>query len=179
MRLARMRMPRRAGASEPEYGRLSALDFLQTGGLSAESAEIEQLGATDAAGADLLDLINHFGVEGENALYALAEAHFADGEAALRAVLAGNHDALKCLKAFFVTFFNFDLYAHRVAGDKRGQVRAIEFLGKALHDGMDRHSSFLQLKSEFSVYTKNRCFYRSDCFPWPPWSSVRRFVHFQ
>src|SRR5579862_2641284 len=137
---------------------LGALDFLEAGGFAAESAEVEELGAAHLGGADFLDLVDDLGVEGEDALDTLAEAHLADSEAALRTVFAGDHDAFKCLEALFIAFFNLDLHAHCVAGDEGRQVRAVQLFGKALHDWMNRHCSFLLMNSELLVYMKIKDF---------------------
>src|SRR5271169_5709840 len=135
-----------------------ALDFFEAGGFAAESAEVEELGAADLGRADFLDLVDDLGVEGKDALDALAEAHFADGEAALRAVFAGNHDAFKCLEALFIAFLDLDLHAHSVAGDEGRQVCTVQLFGKALHNGMNRHCSFLLMNSELLVYMKTKDF---------------------
>ena len=60
-----------------------AIHFLQAGSLAAQSADVEELGAAHLVAADLLDLVDHLGVEGEDALDALAEAHLAHGKGAL------------------------------------------------------------------------------------------------
>jgi hypothetical protein len=74
-----------------------ATHFLQAGGLAAESADVEELGAAHLVAANLLDAINNFGVEGEDALDALAEAHLAHGEGALGAVIDGDDQAFEGL----------------------------------------------------------------------------------
>src|ERR1700759_2245643 len=135
---------------------LGALDFLKARSLAAKSAEVEELRAANTGATNLLDLIDDLGVKGEDTLDALAEAHLANGKAALRSVIAGNHDTFKCLEALFIAFLDLDLHAHCVAGDERRQVCAVQLVGKALHDWMDRHCSFLQLISELLVYMKLR-----------------------
>ena len=76
------------------------------------------------------------------------EADLADGEAALRAALERDHDALESLEAFFVAFFNLDLDANSVAGHEIGVVGAVELVGEPLHYGMNRHGEFLTVPSE-------------------------------
>src|SRR5579875_1100362 len=133
---------------------LAALHFLEAGCLAAESAQVEQLGAAHLGRANLDHTVDDLRVEGENALHPLAEADLANGEASLRAILAGNHNALKRLKALFFAFLDLDLHAHRVARRKGGQVGTVDFLGKPLHDWMNRHSSSLTIDSESLVYKK-------------------------
>src|SRR5487761_1320430 len=116
--------------------------FAQTGSLATQPAQIEQLGAADLGGADLLYLLDHFAVERKDALHALAKTHLADGETALRAILARNYDTLKGLNAFFVAFFDLDLDANRVAGNERRQVGALKLGSQTLHDWMDGHEYF-------------------------------------
>jgi len=113
--------------------------FLEAGSFAAQVAEVEELGAADLVGADLFDLVDNFGVVGEDALDALAEAHFADGEGALRALLAGNDHAFERLEALFVALFDLHLHADGIAGGEVGEVGTLEFVGQLLHDGMDRH----------------------------------------
>src|SRR5271157_5262682 len=60
-----------------------AVHFLQTGGLAAQSANVEQLGAAHFVAANLLDLVDDLRVERENTLHALPKAHLANGKGAL------------------------------------------------------------------------------------------------
>src|SRR2546430_15593907 len=66
---------------------LSALHFLQTGSLATQAAEVKELGATDPGRTNLFDLVHHLRVQREDTLHALTEAHLANGEGSLRAVL--------------------------------------------------------------------------------------------
>src|SRR5690242_9295368 len=61
-----------------------ACDLVQAGGLAAESAQVEELGAPDLVRAKLFNLVDDLGVVGEDALDALAEAHLAHREGTLR-----------------------------------------------------------------------------------------------
>ena len=122
-----------------EIGLSGAGYFLEAGSLAAEVAEVEELGAADLVGADLFDLVYDLGVVGEDALDALAEAHFADGEGTLGALFAGNDHAFERLEALFVALFDLNLHADGVAGGEVGEVGALEFVSQLLHDGMDRH----------------------------------------
>src|SRR5450631_4837685 len=81
------------------------IHFLQTGGLAAQSANVEQLGATYFIAANLFDLVHNLGVERENALHALPKAHLANGKGALRPTVDGDHEALKRLQTFLIAFF--------------------------------------------------------------------------
>jgi hypothetical protein len=118
-------------------------DFLKTGSLATETTEVEELGAANLVGAELFDFVDNLGVVGEDALDALAEAHFANGERALGALFDGDDHAFESLETLFVTFLDFDLHADEVAGGKFGKVCALELVSQLLHDGMDRHNGFL------------------------------------
>src|SRR5664279_2796735 len=83
---------------------LGALGFLEAGSLATQATQIEELGAANTGRTDLFYLVHNLGVVGEDALDALAEAHFADSETALRTLFGGDHDALKSLEALFFTF---------------------------------------------------------------------------
>src|SRR6516162_9871759 len=76
-----------------------ALDFLEAGGLAAQSADVEQLGTADLVAANLLDLVDNLGVEGEDTLDALAKAHLAHRKGALRPAVDGDDQAFKRLQA--------------------------------------------------------------------------------
>ena len=128
--------------------------FAQTGGLATQSADVEELGATNLVAANLFDLVDDFGIEGEDALYALSEAHLADRECPLRAVIDGDHQAFKCLQAFLVAFLDLYLDANLVAGHKRRQIGALKLVGQALHYWMYGHGIFLLLDSELPVYQR-------------------------
>src|SRR4051794_40878626 len=82
--------------------------LFQAGSLAFQRAQIVELGAADAAGAHDIDVIDHLGVHREDALHALAETDFADGDAFPHAhAVAGNQYAFKSLEAFFFTFLDF------------------------------------------------------------------------
>src|SRR5271170_5237029 len=130
---------------------LRPVDFLEASSLAAQSAQVEELGAADLGGTDLFDPVDDLGVEGEDTLDALAEADLSDGEAALGSALERNHDALKSLDTFLIALFDLDLDANGVAGHEIGVVRAVQFIGEALHYGMNRHSSFLTVLVEIQT----------------------------
>src|SRR5436305_799268 len=111
---------------------LGALDFAQAGGLAFQSAQVEQLGAAYLVGAQHFYFFDDLGIQRENALYALAKADFADGEAALRAVAAGDYRAFKCLDALFLAFFNLYLNADGVSGLHGGDIFALQLGSEAL-----------------------------------------------
>src|ERR1019366_46534 len=54
-----------------------ACDFVETGSLATQTTQVEELGAPNLVGAELLDLVDNLGVVREDALDALAEAHLA------------------------------------------------------------------------------------------------------
>src|SRR5579884_1101269 len=66
-------------------GRLFPVNVFESGRFATEIAQVIKLRSTDFRRAHHLDLIDHAGAIGENALYALAEADLADREARLRA----------------------------------------------------------------------------------------------
>src|ERR1700723_58571 len=132
-----------------------AVHFLQPGGLAAQSADVKQLGAANLVAADLLDLVNHLGIEREDALHALAKAHFAHGKRALRPAVNGDDQTLKGLKPFLIAFLDLDLDANLVARDELREICALQLIGQALHYGMNRHGCFLLLDSEFPVYQRS------------------------
>jgi hypothetical protein len=106
--------------------RLWTICFAQAGGFALESAEVEQLGAAHLIGAQDLDFIKDLGIEGEDTLHTLAKADFADGEAALGTIAAGNNSPFKRLNAFFVAFFNPDLNADGISGRYIGNIFALQ-----------------------------------------------------
>ena len=61
------------------------IHVLQAGSFAAQSSQIVQLGAAHLRRAHQFDLVDHLGVQRENTLDALAEAHLAHSEAGLRA----------------------------------------------------------------------------------------------
>src|SRR5665213_3184327 len=135
-------------------GLRGARNFLETGCLAAKAAEVEQLRPADLVGADLFDLVDDLGVVGENALDALAEAHLANGEAALGALFAGDDHAFKSLETLFFAFSDLYLYPDSVARSEGREVGALELVGQLLHDWMDRHDMIPCLKSQDLVYMK-------------------------
>jgi hypothetical protein len=114
-----------------------ALHFLQTGSLAAQSADVEQLRTADLIAADLLDLVDDLRIEGEDTLYALSKAHFADGKGALGPLVDGNYEAFKRLQTFLIAFFNLHLHANLVAGHEIGEIGALQLFSQTLHNWMD------------------------------------------
>src|SRR5271156_3974451 len=92
----------------------------QAGGLAPQLTKGVEFSAPHPAGAHHVDMIDHGRVERENALNSLAKTDLPNGDGFAQAgILAGNHGSFKCLKAFFITFFNLDVHADGVAGAKR------------------------------------------------------------
>src|SRR6185437_4628253 len=121
----------------------SPFNLAQTGSLATQTAEVEELGAANLVGADLLDLVDDLGVVGEDALDALAEAHLANGEGALGALAAGDNHALERLQTLLVAFLDSYLHANLIAGAEVREVCALELVGQLLHNRMDCHDAFL------------------------------------
>src|SRR5579859_2112658 len=103
----------------------SLLHVTQACRLAAESAEIKQTGAAYLRGTDQIDLVDHLGMERENALHAVSETHLPDSKAGLRAIVALDHDAFKSLKALFVAFLDLHVNTDRVAGTERRDIGAL------------------------------------------------------
>ena len=70
-----------------------------------------------------IDVIYDRRVQREDSLDADAEANFSNGDAlASSAMLAGDHDAFKNLKTFFVAFLNSDVDFDGITGLERRDV---------------------------------------------------------
>src|SRR5215469_9914356 len=106
----------------------------QTCGLAAQTTQIEKTRATHLRGAHHIDLVDHLGVNREDALDALPEADLANSEAGLRSVVALDDDALESLQAFLVPFFNLHMDADGVSRAKRGNVVALCFRQQLFND---------------------------------------------
>src|ERR1035441_5437629 len=93
-------------------------DFVETGSLAAQTTEVEELGAPNLVGAELLNLVDDLGVVGEDALYTLAEAHLAHREGGLGAAVGCDDHAFKGLEALFLALANLDLNADGVRSEE-------------------------------------------------------------
>jgi hypothetical protein len=79
--------------------------FLDLGLLTAQFAEVVQLGTANVTAGNELDLLNHWGVNWEGTLDANLEGDLADGEGLANAVArATNGNALENLYTAAVTF---------------------------------------------------------------------------
>src|SRR5277367_6173482 len=94
---------------------LLLFDFFQSSSLALQPAQIVKLGTADSRGTHHVNLVDDLGVDGKNTLHALPEADLADGEARLRAALAGNDDAFERLQALFFAFSDLDQHLDGVA----------------------------------------------------------------
>ena len=110
------------------------LDVSQTSCFAFESAQIVELGAANFGGAQQIDLVDHFGVDGKNALHALAKADLAHSEAGLRPVVALDDHAFKGLQSLLVAFLDLHVDADGVARAKRGNVSALRFCQQFFDD---------------------------------------------
>src|SRR5579884_135062 len=98
----------------PHQGSLFAL--AQAGSLAFEPAQVIQLGAAHAAGSDKVDVIDHWRVDREDALNALAETDLANGNGlAQAAVLTRDYGAFESLQTLLVALANSDVHADGVA----------------------------------------------------------------
>src|SRR5574341_348195 len=115
------------------------LGLAQAGGLALEIAQVEQAGAAHARGTHHLHLVDDLGVQGEDALHALSEAHLAHGEAAMGAAAAGDDGAFEGLQALFLAFLDAHVHADGVARGELRQVGALQLGCDLCHDGVLRH----------------------------------------
>src|SRR5262249_44366885 len=111
-------------------------NFAEPCGFALELAEIKQLGAAHLVGANDLDFVEHLGIKREDALYALAKADLADGEAALRAPALGDHGPFKGLYALLVAFLDLHLDSDSIARVDVGNVLALQLGSQFFHDWM-------------------------------------------
>src|SRR5690606_11819151 len=97
---------------------------LEARSLAAQVAEVVELGAPGAATPDDGDAVDEGRVDGEHALYALAERHLTDGDGAAcaLAVLAGNDDAFEGLDAAAGAFYPRVIRADGLARVEVGEV---------------------------------------------------------
>src|SRR5689334_1301406 len=86
-------------------------------GFAAQSAQIVELGAANAASFHEIDMIDDGRVQRKDSFHADAETGFANGDRLTRAaVLARNHDAFESLQSFLgLGFLDPDVNADRVA----------------------------------------------------------------
>src|SRR5580700_3027562 len=143
-------LPPRMDGAEPRHHttrnrRLLLFDFFQTCGLALESAQVVKFRAPDFGGAHHVNLVDDLGVDGEDALHALAETDFADRKARLRAPLSGNDDAFERLQALFFAFSDLDQNLDRIAGAKLGNVGAARFRQQFFDNRIAHNVSFLIL----------------------------------
>ena len=93
----------------------------QARGFALQATQVIQFGAPDTSGADYVDVVHHGSMQREDALDALAEAHFADGDGLADAlVIAGDHGSFESLQPFLVAFFDLDVNTDGVARPKLG-----------------------------------------------------------
>jgi len=106
------------------FGELGAL--FKTRSLALETTEVVELGAADAARADDVDMVDDGGVDGEDALNAGTEAHFANGDVFAHAgVLLGDENAFECLGTFFFAFADADVNLDGVTDAESGVIGAL------------------------------------------------------
>src|SRR5258706_6769992 len=121
--------------------------FFQARGFALQRAQVVELRAAYFGGTEHVDLVDDFRLQRENALHALSEADFADGEARLRSALAGDDDAFEGLDAFLVAFLDFHLDLDGVSRRKVREVGATA-LGKQFFDDLVCHDCVLPAGAE-------------------------------
>jgi hypothetical protein len=90
--------------------------FPQASSFALKSAQIVQLGATHAAGANEIDVIDNRRVDGEDTLNALAEADLPNGDRlAQSGVISRDYSAFESLQPLFVTFPDANMDAYGVS----------------------------------------------------------------
>src|SRR5947207_5572279 len=102
--------------------------------LTLETAQAEQLGASNLRRAHHLDFINDLGILREDTLHSLSEADFSHGEAPLDSAALGDHNAFERLVTFLLAFFNPYLHANRIPGPELGNILALHIGSNLLHD---------------------------------------------
>src|SRR6186997_126879 len=99
-------------------------------GLTREVAQVVELGATDAATANHLDVGDHGAVHREDALDTNAARDLADGERGAHAAAApGDANTFESLESFLVAFTDADVNTEGVTGAERRDVSEPLFLG--------------------------------------------------
>lgn len=102
---------------------IACIFFFDTGSLAAEFTQVIKLCTANLAAADNVNVVNDRCVQRENAFDTNAKANFAYRNGlANAAVLAGDDNAFKNLKAFLVAFLNADVHLNGVAGLECGNV---------------------------------------------------------
>ena len=118
--------------------RLLILRFLNLGGLTAEVAQVVQLGTTNLTTTHYGDGIHTRGVQRESTLNTYAVRVTTDGEGLTDGTVATSDDhAFKSLQTLTGTFDNLHLYANGVANLER---RNISFIGIVLLPYKDVHN---------------------------------------
>src|SRR5208283_3533046 len=127
--VASQRILPHAASGRMESGTLFAL--AQARRFALQVAQVVELGAADAARADHVDMVDHAGMYGEDALHALSEADLAnrDGLAESR-VVAGNHHAFESLQPLLVAFLDLDVDPNCIARPERRYIGPDVLLNK-------------------------------------------------
>src|SRR5450432_2547172 len=95
--------------------------LFEPGGLALQGAQVVELGAADLAGAHHINMVDHLGIDREDALHALTETDLSHGDAfAHPSAIAGDDGAFKCLQPFLVAFLDFDVDLNGVTGPEGG-----------------------------------------------------------
>src|SRR5690625_442598 len=104
-------------------GRCGLPLFANAGGLTAQAAQVVQLGATHVTAGDDLDLVEGGGVYREGTLHADTKGDLADGEGLTHAsTLTGNDYALEDLNTSTFAFNNLHVHLDGVTGAEVGDV---------------------------------------------------------
>src|SRR5262249_7054382 len=145
-------------------GRPRLFALFQAGRFALEPAQVVELGAANFAGAHDVDVIDHFGVDREDALDAVAEADLADGDALTHArAIAGNDGAFESLEALFIAFLDFDVNLDGIAGAKRGNFLLALVLIDVLRQQRVLH---VNVQETFSIQHCGAGFQPSGADPW-------------
>src|SRR5438270_6200134 len=105
----------------------SLVDVFQTSCFPSQCTQIIELRPTHLGRTQHVNFVDHFRVDRENALDALAKADLADGEAGLSTVGLRDDHAFEGLQTLLVAFLYLHLYTHRVTGAKDGNIVALGF----------------------------------------------------
>ncbi len=103
--------------------------FFEAGGFAFEGTEVIEFRAADAARANDIDVIDGAAMKWEDALDALAEANFSNGDGVAEAgVIACNEGAFENLDAFLIAFLDLDVDLQSIARTEDRNIRSEVFL---------------------------------------------------
>jgi hypothetical protein len=135
--------------------------FPQAGRFALEPAQVVELRAAYAAGANQVDVIDHGRVDGENALDTLAEADLAHRDGlAESGVVARDDSAFERLQPLLVTFLDAHVDANRVPGPELRMSLGTDVLADEIADKSVLHTSSALYRAPISGQGATFLFFR-------------------